>query len=60
MTSDIPVTVPRSPPSRIASKTVVTVTAIVGLIVLAWRDPTLAPEVVTGLLGIVGFHHLSS
>ena len=59
MTSDIPVTVPRSP-SRIASKTVVTVTAIIGLIVLAWRDPTLAPEVVTGLLGIVGFHHLSS
>lgn len=44
----------------VTSRTIVTVTGIAGLVILAWRDPTLAPEVVTGLLGIVGFHHLSS
>lgn len=56
MTADI---VPARKPV-VTSRTIVTVTAIIGLVVLAWRDPSLAPEVVTGLLGVIGFHHLSS
>ena len=58
ISSETPLPAQRS--SRVWSRTVVTVAAIAGLITLAWRDPTLAPEVVTGLLGVVGFHHLSS
>ena len=41
------------------NKTIVTVSGIIALVILGWRDPSLAPEIVTGLLGVVGFHHLS-
>jgi len=43
-----------------SQRVIVTVASVAGLVILAWRDPSLAPEVVTALISVVGFHHLST